>query len=407
MLTTEEYDEVKERIEIIARLELVGQSVADAILNMTQAESQAARRVIRERGGGWPRASGHLPIIGHGLKLTGDIRAFFTEQYLKHGPVFEVNVPGSAFVVTAGQEANLFVIREGKSHLRTREVWEGFKDSVGAATLLIGMDGTDHRLLRRTKRNGYSREFILARMTEAVAVVERDLAELPLDRPVSVVYMMQRMMTEQISLLSAGTSSREYIDDIITFNNAMLMVFIAHRYLKFMMRAPWVNRAHRRLELLIERVLNEHELKPDTGEPRDLVDDLLELHRSTPDFLADTDMFIAAMGPFMVGLDTVASTTAFAIYALLKHPGPQRFDIDRYSPERRENVQPGAFVPFGLGHHSCLGQGFAEVQMILTLATLLHRADIALARPGYQLKVQQAPVPRPAGNFKIRLPRRR
>ena len=45
--------------------------------------------------------------------------------------------------------------------------------------------------------------------------------------------------------------------------------------------------------------------------------------------------------------------------------------------------------------------------MTLTIATLLHRADIALAPPGYRLKIQQAPVPRPADNFKIQARPRR
>ena len=319
MLTAEEYDEARERIELVARLELMGQSVSGAISNMTLAESLAARRAVRKQGGGWPRASGRLPVIGHAHRMTGDLRAYFTEQYVKHGPVFEVNALGHSFVVMAGQEANLFVIREGKSHLRSKEVWEGFKEELGSATLLPGMDGADHRLLRKTKRKGYSREFILERTPEAVAVVERELTELPVDRPVSVIQMTRRVMTEQISWLSAGASSRERIDDIITVNNAMLMVFIARRYPRFMMRTPRVKQARRRLELLIEQVLDEHELKADS-EGGDLIDDLLELHRTAPDFLADTDMFIAAMGPFMVGLDTVASTTAFALYELLKHP---------------------------------------------------------------------------------------
>lgn len=483
MLTIEEYDEVRERIELIAGLELLAQSVASAIRNMTLAESQAARRAVKKQGGGWPRASGRLPVIGHAHRMTGDLLAYFTEQYLKHGPIFEVNALGNSFVVMAGQEANQFVVREGKSHLRSREVWDGFKDELGAATLLPGMDGPDHRLLRRTKRKGYSRDFILKRVPEAVAVVERELAELPWDRPVSVIQMTRRAMTEQISLLSASTSSRERIDDIITFNEAMLMVFIGRRYPKFMMHRPKVKRARQRLELFIEGMLDEHELKTETASG-DLIDDLLELHRSAPEFLADTDMFIASMGPFMVGLDTVASTTAFALHELLKRPDllertraeademfaageptaerlgcmtvtrsvimetlrmhpigpslprtvsnsfdfagyripdgisvliasavthrlpeffpdPERFDIDRYSPERRENAQPGVFVPFGLGHHSCLGQGFAEVQMMLTIATLLHKAEIALARPGYRLKLKHAPGPRPADNFKV------
>ena len=490
MLTTGEYEEVWERIELVARLSLIARSVTEAIRNLTLAESRALARVIHERGGGWPQASGRLPVIGHTLNMTGDLRAFFTEQYRSHGPVFEVNALGHNFVVMAGRDANLFVVREGRSHLRSREIWEGFKDELGAATLLPGMDGADHRLLRRTKRNGYSREFILERMPEAVAVVERELAELPVNRPVSVTRMMQRVMTEQIARLSAGASSRERIEDIIAFNRVMLMVFLARRYPKFMMRTPRMKRTRRRLELFIERVLHEHELRADNGEAGDLIDDLLELHRSAPDFLAATDMFIAAMGPFLVGLDTVATTTAFAIYALLRHPDllaqaraeademfasgaptaeslqrmtvtrgviletlrmypigpslartvtnsfdfagyripdgtsllvamtvthylpeffpdPERFDIDRYSPERRENAQPGAFVPFGLGHHACLGQGFAEVQMMLTIATLLHRAEIAPARSGYRLKVQYAPGPRPADNFKIRARPRR
>ena len=148
-------------------------------------------------------------------------------------------------------------------------------------------------------------------------------------------------------------------------------------------------------------------------------------------------MFINAMTPFMVGLDTSSTATSFAIYALLKHPelldrmraeaddlfaagdpteedlgrmpvtqrvvmetlrvypivqaltrtvtnsfdfagyripagawvliansvthklpdffpDPERFDIERYSPERREHLQPGVYAPFGLGHHAYL-----------------------------------------------------
>ena len=490
LMMADEFEEVKERIELVADLELVARSVSDAIRRLTLAESQAARRAIRESGGGWPRASGWLPVIGHAHKMTGNLSVFFTEQYLKHGPVFEVNAPGNRFVVIAGQEANQFVAREGRSHLRTKELWDGFRHSLGVASLLSGLDGTNHRLLRRTKRSGYSRKHILERMPEAVAVVEREMDELPFERPTPVVYVMQRVMVEQLTQLSASASSLEHIDDIIAFSNAMHMIFVTRRRPKFMMRMPRVRRARRRLELLIERVLEEHEAKPDDGSPRDLIDDLLELHRSHPDFLAETDMFINAMSPFMVGLDTVASITSFALYALLKHPDllervreeadelfadgeptdegmrrmittrnvlmetmrmypvgpalsrtvnnsfefggyripdgtnlliattvthnlpeffpePQRFDIDRYSPERREHVQPGAYVPFGLGHHSCMGQGFAEVQMVLTIAALLHRAEIDLEPPGYRLKSKYTPTPKPDDKFKVRLRPRR
>ena len=61
MLTTAEYEQVESRIELVARLDLIGRSVTAAIRNLSLAESQALTRVIRDQGGGWPRASGNCP----------------------------------------------------------------------------------------------------------------------------------------------------------------------------------------------------------------------------------------------------------------------------------------------------------------------------------------------------------
>ena len=489
MFTHSEYEEVKARIELISGLEMVARSVTDAVRNVSLAESSMLARVIRERGGGWPVASGRLPVVGHLFKLIGDLSTFCTEQYLRHGPVFEVRVPGRRLVVMAGQEANLFMNKQGRAHLRTHELWREFSHSVGAAGVLIGYDGADHRLLRRTQRHGISRAFILKQLPEVVAIMERELAVSPFDRPLGVVHFMQRVMTEQLVRLAAGASAREHLDDLVAFTDAMHLVFLSRRYPKFVLRLPRMKRARRRLEALIERVLVEHESGGDTERPRDQIDDLIELHRSAPDFMPETDMFINAMASFMVGLDTSSTATSFAIYALLKHPelldrvraeadelfaagdpteealgrmtvtqrvvmetlrrypiahvltrtvtnsfdfagyripagtwlliansvthklpeffpDPERFDIERYSPERREHLQPGVYAPFGLGHHACLGRGFAEVQMVLTLATLLRRVDIALAPATYRLKIRYSPVPKPDGNFKILLRQR-
>ncbi len=486
ILDREEYEEVRERIELLARLELVGRSVTDAIRNLSLAESQALTRVIREQGGGWPRASGGLPVAGHAFHLSGDLRAFLTKQYLKLGPVFEVNAFGRKIVVMAGREANQFMIREGKAHLRNRELVEGMGQDLGASNILLGMDGPEHLRLRKTQRHGYSREIILQQMSQAVAVAESEMSRLPPDRPIGGFHTIQRISTEQIAVISAGTSSLDYLEDTIAFGEMMLAVYVTKRQPRFMSRMPRIKRALRRMEELFEKALASHEPELRTGDRRDIVDDLLELHRSSPDFMPDTDLFINVMGPFLVGIETVSASTAFMLYALLKHPDllervrveadglfagggpdvdklhgmtvtqrviletlrmypiapalfrtvtnsfdfagyripagtplivalsvphylpklfpdPERFDIDRYSPERRENAQPGAYAPFGLGHHSCLGQGFAQVQMLLTIATMLHRAEIALDPPGYQLKIKQTPTPRPHHSFKVRL----
>jgi len=85
------------------------------------------------------------------------------------------------------------------------------------------------------------------------------------------------------------------------------------------------------------------------------------------------------------------------------HPDPYRFDIDRYLPPRNEHRTPGAFAPFSLGAHTCLGAGLAEIQIMLTLATLLHYGRFEIDPPDYKLKIRAAPTPAPNNRFQLRL----
>ena len=84
-------------------------------------------------------------------------------------------------------------------------------------------------------------------------------------------------------------------------------------------------------------------------------------------------------------------------------PDPERFDIDRYLPGRDEHKRPGAYVPFGLGLHRCLGSGFALIQLPLTLLTLVRHVEIEPDPPDYRLKIKMAPAARPSGKFGFRV----
>jgi cytochrome P450 len=52
------------------------------------------------------------------------------------------------------------------------------------------------------------------------------------------------------------------------------------------------------------------------------------------------------------------------------HPNPERFDPDRWLPEQVKTIPRGAFIPFGTGVHSCIGEQFAWTEMITSLATV-------------------------------------
>ncbi len=71
------------------------------------------------------------------------------------------------------------------------------------------------------------------------------------------------------------------------------------------------------------------------------------------------------------------------------HRRPEAWpEPDRFHPERFVGTRPSPyeFFPFGGGSRRCLGMAFALYEMKVVLATLVARADLALA-PGYGVRV--------------------
>lgn len=99
--------------------------------------------------------------------------------------------------------------------------------------------------------------------------------------------------------------------------------------------------------------------------------------------------------------------TAVSHYLPEFYPDPYTFDIDRYQKPRLEHRQKGAFAPYGLGPHTCLGAGMAEVIMMLSMGRLFHQLDLSLSPADYDLKLSVAPTPGPETKFKVKVNGRR
>ena len=106
-----------------------------------------------------------------------------------------------------------------------------------------------------------------------------------------------------------------------------------------------------------------------------------------------------ANAPDLIG---VFAATSVPHYLPECFPVPDRFDIERYTEARAEHRQPYAYAPFGLGPHRCLGNGFAEVQILATVATILRDVDLELHPNGYRMKTTEVPLPRPRDSFRVR-----
>ena len=482
ILSIDERAEVAERIELIQKMDLIGQSLTRAIRELDQPDVPTLDEKKQI-----PRISG-LAFIANAMGIKGNLNAFLLEKYRTLGPVFRVQALNRRFIVLAGPEANQFVARHN-SLFRTRENWLSFHADVGATRTVNSMDGPEHIRMRREQAKAYSRQLIADRLDEALYIVQQDISSWPQDKPIPVQYTFQRIITKQLAMMATSTDVKDYVDDIILFFPAMLDRHFVSRLPKVMMNMPNFRRARRRVEELGQKIIADHQPEKRLGQPTDYIDELLALHRADPYFMPETDLWISVLGPFFAGLDTVTSITSFMLYELLKHPDllervtaeadalfaggiptvkdlreldvihrvametmrrhsltpmiqrtvsnsfefegyeipsgariflalslthnlpeyfpdPQRFDIDRYTRERAEHRQRGAYVPFGLGAHICLGSSLAEVLIALNIATVLRETRPALHPPNYKLKIKWLPVAQPKKSFKFKMARR-
>jgi cytochrome P450 len=347
------------------------------------------------------------------------------------------------------------------------------------------MDGPDHARMRAVQKPGYQRAVIEQRLDDVVASIERYVREWPQGQALPAHRALQSMVTEQLGGMITGVSPDGYVDDLIHFVRTALLTHVTRQRPAFMRWLPRYRRARARVLALGHKVIAQHAPTAHTRSGN-LIDDLLNISREDPAFFPSTDLLIGVLGPFVAGLDTVASTTAFVLYVLATNPElrarivaevdelfeagpltaaglrqldvlhrtimetmrlypiapaitrrvavpfefggytvdkgeqviigttvahtmeelyaePERFDIDRFLPERNEHRKPGAYAPFGAGPHVCLGAGFAEVHLMIFVAALLRHAELAMDPADYQLRVDPAPTPHPDQGFRIRL----
>ena len=86
---------------------------------------------------------------------------------------------------------------------------------------------------------------------------------------------------------------------------------------------------------------------------------------------------------------------------------PDDFDPDRFGPEREEHKSsPYAYLGFGGGMHSCMGQNFAFVQVKTILSVLFREYDFDLIADKMPDIDYEAMVVGPKGDCRIRYKKR-
>jgi cytochrome P450 len=88
------------------------------------------------------------------------------------------------------------------------------------------------------------------------------------------------------------------------------------------------------------------------------------------------------VGEYLLPKGTIVIFSPYALHHRAElWPDPERFDPERFTPEREAVRHRAAFIPFGAGARTCIGNFFALMEGPLALATLLHHADFELVNP--------------------------
>jgi cytochrome P450 len=107
------------------------------------------------------------------------------------------------------------------------------------------------------------------------------------------------------------------------------------------------------------------------------------------------------------GWHAPAGTIAAVSPLLLHHdarwfPDPERFDPARWLDERRDAVPRHAYLPFGTGPRSCVGEQFAWAEATIVLAVICSRWT-ARSVPGHQVTPQYRVTMRPAPGLPMQI----
>lgn len=168
----------------------------------------------------------------------------------------------------------------------------------------------------------------------------------------------QQVYDEVLTLLTAGTET-----------TALALAWLFHE----LARHPDVER---RVQAEVDTVLDGRAVTaadiPELGYCRRVVNEILRLY---PIWIlmrrATTDV---DLGPVRIPAGAEVTISPHAMHFDPRyHDEPTRFDPDRWLPERAARLPRGSFVPFGAGIRRCIGNFFAQNEIVVTLATVAAR----------------------------------
>ena len=304
-------EEAEERIEIVCRMDLIGRTVADAVAhnlaNPGLRRSSLAKKV--------PQVRLHRLLLSPHLR-TRNIPALFAGLAKEYGPVFTLRPAiGPPLTFAAGPEVNRWVQRNARIHMRSRDYFTDLEKVYGASGLIPALDGTDHFRMRKAMQPGYSRKRLEERIDELYASARTYMADWKAGTLLQPSKLCRLMVNAQMSPLAAGVDTQDIVENLIKYKERALITHVANILPKFMLYTPRMKRFVKAVNSAVDRVHSTHTPAQRVGCPRDIVDDLLSLHASDPQFLPESNLAFFFSTPMLASM-YLGDMLGFSLHAM-------------------------------------------------------------------------------------------
>ena len=308
-------EEAEARVQQICKMDLIGRSIADAVSE--NIAGSLSRRTALSKD--IPRLKLRRMLLNKHLR-RGNLPAFMAELHDEYGPVFELRAPiKGRMVFLAGPEVNHWVHRHGRMHLRARDYLEDFEKVYGGVGLLPALDGADHFRYRKSIQPGYSRTRLEEQLDVIFSKARENLATWNVGEAGTALTMCRKLVNSGLSPMMLSIDSQDIADDMHKYKERALKTHLAKILPKFLLHTPPMRRRAKMVDVVVDRVLRVHTPAQRAGCPRDLADELLNMHASDRQFLPESNLrfvFSAALIASMY----VGDQLSLIVYAMLTRP---------------------------------------------------------------------------------------
>jgi cytochrome P450 len=185
---------------------------------------------------------------------------------------------------------------------------------------LLSHDGEKHRNLRKVLRRGYSKTAVTPEVPLLIQLAQEMARGWRKNEHILVVPAMKRLITTQLGKALLQHDPEGYFEDLQKFFTITSETSTTHQLPMFILKMPHFRRVQARIFQLVDEVIAAHKASPKGSRNRTLIDDVLEAVDEHGEPYPADFLRAAIIGTYIAGIDTIALTCSFAIYALVKHP---------------------------------------------------------------------------------------